>query len=349
VAVDIAGRPSLHVGWVGPRRAWLDLDEAKAEFGNIDLEQIQPGGRFSKQPHVAHVARAALGQLGDVRKALPESAVVLDLTGDRDTVLSRRQVRQARRADAVLAGSRWELGELRRRLSPRPEHAAFVPRPLDLDWFAPEPRLAEAKTRGRDLRRFRRFNRLAGPVVLFAGPYTEAGGLDLLLEAVYRLRERSPDLRLAAIPHGPADPRYRDGCEMRALGLGHHGIVEWHPLDGEIPFWYALAAIVCSPAREPGSPEPAKRAAAAARPFVGSDLEPLREHVDDGTTGSLVPVDNLDALQASLETLLDDEDKAARLGEAARRKAEADYSPAAAAKGFRREWTSLLEARLSPG
>ena len=40
-------------------------------------------------------------------------------------------------------------------------------------------------------------------------PYTEAGGLDLLIEAVFRLRERMPDLRLAAVPHGPTDPRCR--------------------------------------------------------------------------------------------------------------------------------------------
>ncbi len=87
-------------------------------------------------------------------------------------------------------------------------------------------------------------------MVLFVGPYTEAGGLDLLLEVVFRLRERMPDLRLAAIPHGPTDPDYRDRCEMRALGLGHHGIVEWEPVDSEVPFWYAIAAVVCSPARE---------------------------------------------------------------------------------------------------
>ena len=44
--------------------------------------------------------------------------------------------------------------------------------------------------------------------------------------------------------------------------------------------------------------------------------------------------------------LLSAEDEAARLGEAARRKAEAEYSPAAAAQGLRSEWESLLEARL---
>ncbi len=155
-----------------------------------------------------------------------------------------------------------------------------------------------------------------------------------------------PELRLAAIPHGSTDPRYRDRCEMRALALGHHGIVEWEPLESEIPFWYATAAVVCAPSREAGSPEPAKRAAAAGRPFVGSDTEPFREHVDDGTTGYLVPVDGPDSLGRSLEVLLGNPEEATRLGEAARRRAEVDYTAVASAKTLRREWESLRAARL---
>jgi glycosyltransferase involved in cell wall biosynthesis len=345
IRIDGGSRLSLRVAWVGPRPAWLELDEARAELESVELGQFGPGRDVITPPDIAHVARAALDELGRVRETLPESLLVLDLTSDGDAALTPLQARQAQLADAVIAGSRWELAELGR-LHGLPARAAVVQRPLDLDWHAPEAGLAEAKGRGRDLRRFRRFHRLARPVVLFAGPYTEAGGLDLLLEAVFGLRERMPDLRLAAIPHGPTDPGYRDRCEMRALGLGHHGIVEWEPVDSEIPFWYAIAAVVCSPPREAVSPEPAKRAAAAGRPFVGSNVEPFREHVDDGTTGYLIPIDNLESLRATLESVLGAEEDAARLGDAALRKAKADYSPAAAAQGLRREWASLVDTRI---
>jgi len=335
---DEARRLALTVAWVGSRPVWLELDQAKAVLEDIELSDAGT----ATAPGIVHVAREALGELGDLRKTMRGSVMTLDLTAEDDAHLTPPELRQANAADALLAGSNWELGEICRRLpSPLPR-TAVVPRPLDLDWYAPEPVLAETKGRGRDLRRFRRFHRLAGPTILFAGPYTEAGGLDLLVEAVFRLRERMPDLRLAAIPHGSTDPRYRDRCEMRILGLGHHGIVEWEPVESEIPFWYATAAVVCAPFREPATPEPAKRAAAAARPFVGSDLEPFREHVDEGGTGRLVPVGDLDRLETTLETLLVSEDEAARLGEAARRKAETEYSAAAAARALRREWERLL-------
>ena len=335
----------MSVAWVGPGPRWLELEEAKVELDGVELERVAAIKQVAGRPQVAHVTRAALGELENVRKALPDSVLVLDLTADGDAALTRFEAGQTSRADVVLAGSDWELGELERQIPSLPPRTGVVRRPLDLDWHAPEPQLAEAKGRGRDLRRFRRFHRLAGPAVLFAGPYTEAGGLDVLLEAVFRLREQMPDLRLAAIPHGPTDPRYRDRCEMRALGLGHHGIVEWNPAESEVPFWYAIAAVVCAPSREPGSPEPAKRAAAAARPFVGSDLEPFREHVDD-ETGYLVPPGDLDALQTTLERLLVAEDEAAKIGEIARAKAEAEYSPAATAKRLRQEWESSFEARF---
>jgi glycosyltransferase involved in cell wall biosynthesis len=340
---DEARRPALTVAWVGPRPAWLQLEDAVAEL--VGIEFSDDAGATA--PDLVVVDRSAVGEIDGLRKSAPGSVIALELTDEQDVELSPPELRRARSADLLLAGSRWELGEICRRLpSPLPR-TAVVPRPLDLDWFAPEAVLAEAKGRGRDLRRFRRFHRLAGPTVLFAGPYTEAGGLDLLVETVFRLRENMPDLRLAAIPHGPIDPRYRDHCEMRALGLGHHGIIEWDPPETEVPFWYATAAVACSPSREPASPEPAKRAAAAARPFVGSDLESFREHVDEGTTGNLVPVDEPAALEAALGRLLGGEDEQVRLGEAARRKAESDYSPRAAARALRYEWTSAFEARSS--
>jgi glycosyltransferase involved in cell wall biosynthesis len=321
---------------------WLELGEATAELQGIELRPLDGRDDPGAGPEIAHVTRPALRELRRVRKALPDSAVVLDLTGEGETALNRRELRQAREAKTVLAGSGWELGELRRRLS-APTRTAALGRPVDLDRHAPEPLLAETKGHGRELRRFRRFHRLAGPVVMFAGPFTEAGGLDVLVEAVFALHERMQELRLAAIPHGPTDERYRDQLEMRILGLGHHGLLEWSAPYSEIPYWYATAAVVCAPAREPVSPEPAKYAAAAARPFVGSNLEPFREQVEEGVTGRLVPAGDRFALERTIEELLEDHAKQARLGRAARRRAEAEYSPAAAARALRAEWEAVLD------
>lgn len=190
---------------------------------------------------------------------------------------------------------------------------------LDLAWWAPEKDLLA--TRGPEIKRFRRLHRLAHPMILFVGPYTPAGGLDLALEAVYDLRARVENTRLAAIPLGPTDQRYLDRCERRALALGHHGIVEWTVAASDVPFWYATATVVCAPWLEPGTANPQLLAACAGRPFVGSDLAPFRVG-DSSDAAALVPAGDVTALVAALEPLVSRLDEASRLGALARSELE---------------------------
>jgi glycosyltransferase involved in cell wall biosynthesis len=194
--------------------------------------------------------------------------------------------------------------------------------PLDLAWWATEKSLLQ--TRGPEIKRFRRLHRLAHPTILFVGPYDRTGGLHLALEAVYDIRERVENTRLAAIPLGPTDPEYLDTCEGRALALGHHGIVEWTVEASDVPFWYATSTVVCAPWLEAGPDDPAILAACAGRPFVASSLPSLSEAAFSDAA-VLVPVGELAALTAALERFVSDTEEAARLGAIAREQAEARF------------------------
>ena len=336
IAVDFEA-PSIDVSWLGDAPPWLELDDARAALDGLALSFEDDGGAA----RILHVGAASLRRLGAIRRARPNAAVVLDLCGEEEGRLSWRDARAAAGADLILLGSLAELQAFRQRHARLAERTALFVRPVDLDAHAPLKQLH--KTRDAQIKRFRRMHRLAGPVVLYAGPYTRDGGLDLTLEAVYTMRERSPELRFAAIPHGAIDQDYLDRCERRALALGHHGIIEWNPDPTDVPLWYALASIVCTPARRPvGSTSP-KLAAAAGRPFVGSDLPCLAENVVEGKTGFLVSPDDLDTLTAALEALLGDEDEASRLGAGGLEWAAEHLSPAGAAKRLRRLWSEGAE------
>jgi glycosyltransferase involved in cell wall biosynthesis len=261
---------------------------------------------------------------------------VLDLCGDGESRLSRRGARSARDADLVLVGSLAELQEFRQRHPALADRTALFVRPVDLVNNAPLEQLH--KLRDAQVKRFRRMHRLAGPMVLFAGPYTREGGLDLALDAVFRLREQTSELRLAAIPHGVIDQDYLDEIERRALALGHHGIVEWSPEPSDVPLWYGLASVVCAPSRSAVDTRAPKLAAAAGRPFVGSDVPGRSDDVVEGRTGFLVPPGDLDSLTAALEAVLGDGDEAKRVGANAREWAEEKLSPAGAARRLRRFW-----------
>ena len=54
--------------------------------------------------------------------------------------------------------------------------------------------------------------------------------------------------------------------------------------------------------------------------MVLSDIEPHREMIEDGVEGVIVPPRDPEALAVALEGLLNDPERRARLGEAARRR-----------------------------
>jgi glycosyltransferase involved in cell wall biosynthesis len=327
------------------RVAWVAGEPSEVEaadgLDDVDVAALEQGAgaaaiasSFAQRPTVVQLPPGCV-RLGELRRALPQARLVLDLRRG-GSALGRLAARDAAAADAILLGSLPEVREFRAHHPRLAGRTAVVPRTLDLEAHAPSAVLT--KTRDRDLKRFKRLYRLVGPTVLYAGPYTEAGGLDLALEAVYALRERTPDLRLAAVPHGPVDARYLDRCERRALGLGHHGPVQWRVAAGDLPLWYATATVVCLPCRGPVPTTAVALAGAAARPFVGSRLEPLVSEVADGETGFLVAPNDVPTLAAAIELLLGDGEESTRLGAAGRERVESAYAPPAVVRRLRKLW-----------
>ncbi len=74
-----------------------------------------------------------------------------------------------------------------------------------------------------------------------------------------------------------------------------------------------------------GVPRVVLEAAACAVPTIGADVPGTREAIDDGITGFLVPPKNHRLLAERIGQLLDDEELRIRMGNAARRKALAEF------------------------
>ena len=69
-----------------------------------------------------------------------------------------------------------------------------------------------------------------------------------------------------------------------------------------------------------------QEAAASARPAIASDISGCREIVEDGTTGFLVPVRDIDALTEALERFLRmPQEERVAMGHAARLKMEREF------------------------
>ena len=103
------------------------------------------------------------------------------------------------------------------------------------------------------------------------------------------------------------------------------GAVGFVPPD-ELGPWYERAAVVVAPSRREGYGVVPREAMAWARPVVATAVGGLVDAVEDDVTGLLVSPGDTAALRAAVERLLGDAELRARLGAAAREKAQRELS-----------------------
>ena len=329
-------RGTIEIAFAGTRPEWL-----ASEAASPHLERFSIAPAPTPATRVVHLGRLSAPSAVEVRAAHPDVSLVADV--GHAASASPGTLEEAVSADLVLVESPLDEELARARVPGLDGKLVVAPSPVDLDANAPEGALA--KVPAAYIKRFRRLHRLAPPTVLFVGPYTPSGGLDVAVAAAYRLRDRFEDLRLAAIPLGATDKKFLDQCEMDALGLGHRGIVEWTCPPEDRRFWYATATAVCCPWRAASEPSDAPvLAAAAARPFVGADLSVFRQFTD-GLVAELVPPGDVGALVEVLAALLADLERADAIGAAMRVDVEASHSYGACAERLARLWGGLAERK----
>ncbi len=161
------------------------------------------------------------------------------------------------------------------------------------------------------------------PHALYVGRLSEEKG-------VRELAQATAGLPLVVVGDGP----------LRALLPQAVGFVP----PRELGPWYERAAVVVVPSRREGYGMVAREAMAFARPVVATSVGGLVDAVEDGVTGLLVPPGDPRALRDAIERLLSDSGLRARLGEAARARADVT-SIRATAEALRDVYADLLSTR----
>jgi L-malate glycosyltransferase len=206
-------------------------------------------------------------------------------------------------AHAIVANSSATAGQLRREhISER--KIALIPNGLDVDLFArPLPR----HTRRR--------------VIMVANLRPEKGH-DILIDAAVHVLRQYPDARFELAGGGPE----QGAIEAR---LGERGIGEAFTLLGEredVPALLANSDIVVLPSRTESLPNAVLEGMAAGLPVIASRVGGIPDVIDDGRTGLLFPVCDVQALAARLCQVMADGTLGTRLGDAARAEVRARYS-----------------------
>lgn len=155
------------------------------------------------------------------------------------------------------------------------------------------------------------------PALLCVGRLVPIKGHAVLLDAFERARRELPELTLDLAGEGALEASLRARAPAGVSFLGRVS-----------PIGPALErhAIVVVPSLGEGFGMAALEAHERGRPVIASDVGGLPEIVADGETGLVVPSGDAAALAEAIVRLARDHSLAARLGEAARRRALAEFS-----------------------
>jgi glycosyltransferase involved in cell wall biosynthesis len=153
-------------------------------------------------------------------------------------------------------------------------------------------------------------HRSPDPVVLFVGKDWQRKGGEVLLAAFRAVRERIPQARLQVV--GTSEPAPEEGIEL--LGRVND--------RRRLASLYAGAGVFCLPSLMEPYANSAVEAMAHGVPVVVSDAGGVREFVEAGECGLVVPAGDVEALTAALLRLLLDPGLADRYGAAGRSRVE---------------------------
>ena len=229
--------------------------------------------------------------------------------------LTRHIVRQSA---VVTTVSRWLADEVQ--LLTSTSRPLVAPMPVATDLFTPGDDRVEDR-------------------LLFVGRLTEQKGAGHLLDAVAAMSRRAT---LDIVGDGPDT----EALKARAASLGIADRVRWL---GALPQpalleHYRRAAALVVPSIDEGLGLVAVEAMLCETPVVAFDSGGLRDVIQHERTGLLVPVRDVRALAASLDSLLGDPERGAELGAAGRMYALATFAPESVARRYADVYRIALDA-----
>ncbi len=261
-------------------------------------------------PHAAAawMAREALGGELSVVTTLHGTDVTLIGQDDGYRPIIRHSVLQS---DAVTTPSRSLRDETYASLGLTPEQRPIQVIPNFVDPAVYRPRDSDERPRLCAL-----FGHPHPPVLVHVSNFRPVKQVEQLVEVFARVLERT-DARLLLVGDGPD----RRQVEARLL---ERGLWDRARLVGGQSHPESLvreSAVFVLPSRTESFGLAALEAQACGVPVVAYDVGGLPEVIDDGETGFLVPLDDVDAMADRVSTILTDPRLRSRLGAAARAQA----------------------------
>jgi len=168
-------------------------------------------------------------------------------------------------------------------------------------------------------------------------------GHETLIAAAAAVARSNPDVRFQVVGGGPR----RSELDALAHAKGVADRMEFLGHRDDVPALLQAADLYVLPSRSEAFPNGAIEAMAAGLPVIASGVGGLRQLIDHGRTGLLVPPGDPDALAAAIDSLVADPMRAHGLGAAARADVVARYSFDRMVQAFEQLFEDQWRGRLA--
>jgi glycosyltransferase involved in cell wall biosynthesis len=185
--------------------------------------------------------------------------------------------------------------------------------------------------------------------ILCAGRIIRRKNVLGLLQAFAELRRSAPEARLRLAGDEHSEPEYAAQCRqfVAEQGLGETvsflGWLDEQAMQAE----YSCCACLALPSWQETAPVAIEQAMAAGKVVVASDVGGVPYLLADGRAGLLVRPDDSAGLAAALRQALQDDALRQRLGQAARREAEARFRSDVVARRTAAVYEEIISRRLA--
>ena len=172
-------------------------------------------------------------------------------------------------------------------------------------------------------------------------------GLRELFAAAEVLRQTMPEVVVVVV--GPSDSEKSDGLRPADLRAAEAlGNVVFLGERRDVEALYPAFDLFALPSYREGLPLSAMEASACGVPVVATDIRGCRQVVHHGVTGLLVPVRDAGALVDAIGSLARDRGRRQAMGQAARRRAEAEFDQRRVVSDTLKIYSRLLDPVGSP-
>jgi len=156
---------------------------------------------------------------------------------------------------------------------------------------------------------------------LFVGRIMKEKGVEELFSAMERLRETYGEHVVLDVVG-----MFEEAFEQQIRKLEEKGTVVFHGYQSDVRPYYAKAHCVVLPSYHEGMSNVLLEAASSGRALITSDIFGCREAVEDGISGFLCPVNDVDALYCKMQQFVElDDHSRATMGSAGRRHMESCF------------------------